>query len=437
MIHSLNEMRDLRRRLTTTLSSIVKQLTKQQEQQYSGRVFDFIQSASIPKLAQLDQQLNQLGSEQIVALANEPTLNDRVLFPYITSTIPKSGQLQLDSNAGRLNQTVLQSEINYCLYLRNLAIDGFDPLNLLSNLNNITTNSYSTTTNQQVIPVKQQQSESTQTKSGWQRDNNTKQMTTSDKFLKRTQTAIYFNHLQQVISLNRFLLNNFGSSSSSERWEESNNFDIYNNSDYNFYEENLNNRHSYDENKHHSIFEKKPTKRSNNNNRDSSSLTASNQRSTVGDFGDFIGNNLNQFMTLMPSFDLMIGYIKFPDNNHQSREFKANQSSMRDFRNVSLSKIMPSTGEKVALITKQFLPFQIANLLVNSSNYLDEQLVSWLKFADYHFVANLASNKSNLAQLCNLDKILAKSTPSARTSQVFIIDYERSAIRQKVSAVQL
>lgn len=335
MIHSTDEMRDLRRRLTTTLSSIVKQLTK--HQQHSGRVFDFIQSASIPKLAQLDQQLSQLGSEQLVALANEPTLNDRVLFPYITSTIPKSAQLQLDSNAGRLNQTILQSEINYCLYIRNLAINGFDPFNLLSNLNNVTANSYSTTTNQQVIPVKQQQqSETSQTKSGWQRDNNTKQMTAGNKFLKRAQTAIYFNHLQQVISLNRFFLNNFGSSPS-ERWEESNNFDIYNNSDYSFYEDNLNNKHSYEDSIQHSIFEKKPRKRSNSNHEDSSSLAALNQRNTIGDFGDFIGSNLNQLMTLMPSFDLMIGFIKSSDDNHQSLEFKANQSFTKDFQNVSSS----------------------------------------------------------------------------------------------------
>lgn len=42
-----------------------------------------------------------------------------------------------------------------------------------------------------------------------------------------------------------------------------------------------------------------------------------------------------------------------------------------------------------------------------------------------------------MAEFCNLDSILAKSTPSVRTSHVFIVDSERSTSRQKVSAFQL
>lgn len=329
MLSSLDETRDLRRKLVATLSSIVKQLTNKQ-QTNSGRVFDYIQSASLPELAQLDRQLNQLGSEQLVALANEPTLYDRVLFPQLSLFVKGTTNNQLETNIQQnlLNQTILQSEVNYCLYIRQLATTTSDPLNLISNFNN-----KSLAYSNQAISVKEQKSSGSsqqlaETKVGapaWHRDTNSNGTiitTKANNFVKRTQAAIYFNHMQQSTLLSRYL-NNFGRKRSEEFI-----FDSVN-SDNIFYEDGLNKPklHEYDEDQQQEVkFEEKPRKRSNND--DSSPAIGRNS------LGDYIANNLNHFMPLMPSFDLMIGFIKTSSDNYQDLrryQFK----STKDFQNVS------------------------------------------------------------------------------------------------------
>lgn len=74
-------------------------------------IFDLIQASNVSQLARLDGQFKLLASQKLVALVEQPTLADPLLFPNFLFLIQSNGfgfKLQK------------QAQLNYCLYLKSL-----------------------------------------------------------------------------------------------------------------------------------------------------------------------------------------------------------------------------------------------------------------------------------------------------------------------------
>lgn len=130
-----------------------------QNDDQDAQVFEFIKSANLGQLAQIEHELGFASDgAQLLLLATEPNLDDKLLFPHFSALfkmnrlhVGRQDQPSSTSWLARMaglegtNQTSLRNELDYCLYMRRLydanslavetgnlsALNELDPIGLL------------------------------------------------------------------------------------------------------------------------------------------------------------------------------------------------------------------------------------------------------------------------------------------------------------------
>lgn len=388
--------RDLRRLLDATLSQIVRTVdhrstdggseTTSSNQSEQLAAFDYIQSAPLEKLAQIDLELRrQTGNspnDQLLNMAFGPNLDDKLLFPHLSPLI-KAGQLDF-GHRSLANFSQVRSEANYCLYVDQLYANGSDPLGLVgSELNergskSINNNQFSNNNENILLRSTIASASINQTDQGarnnnkqdWHRDDldppNRSTPTGANRasIYKRSVLATQFNHLHHIHLLN-MLLNAFNRDEDSSLENQITGRDVSSNtrnmgrtlgSSEEGDEEEASVAQLHQQQQGRSILARADTgqirKRGLLISESDASFTTKNDDDTgVMETGEISKRSLqgferlpnedrNQLLAPLGSIDLMIGYIK--SNSKSGHDFEGASLPYRvgaNYKNVSWNKL--------------------------------------------------------------------------------------------------
>lgn len=255
---------DLQRKLGLILGQIVERSSNwaNATPPTERKLFQFIQSANLSQLARLERDLRRLGSEQLSALASNPTPADRLLFPHLPALFGQSPQLDQFAGAALANWSQISAELNYCLYMRQLYANGSDPLSLLQSRS--AGNSERHLTDESV---------------GWQLNQSQAARRKVHK-TRRFTTAPTFNHLRQINLISQLIGSNKAHEGGAENLDEG--------------------EPEFDED----------SDEQHDNSRSIAMRAGSLNRRAADEYGERADNQLQQLMALESNFDLFIGYLK-------------------------------------------------------------------------------------------------------------------------------
>lgn len=231
--------RDLKRKLTQTLGQILVQQQQQQSNSNSDNhnnsvvsdnyqqstnneiLTDYLISANLSQLAKINEQFNELASEELILFANEPSLDDKLLFPQLSNIIKSLNQYVtsnnqqendfliknlLFNNNDNNNFTLIKNELNYCHYVKQLywplqttTNTEYDQLNLLQYKNGLFRN--------KIKLNFFNETSSMLSNKFWHREDNSDN-NGKKSYYRRLMTSLNFNHLYNLNSIIQLLDHN-------------------------------------------------------------------------------------------------------------------------------------------------------------------------------------------------------------------------------------
>lgn len=373
-----SETKDSRRKLVADLSMIIqKQLiesskltndTTTEQLANEQKVAQFLQVANLTQLAQIEYELELVNSDAQLALIKSPTLDDKLLFPHFSLLIK---QQSFNLVAAFINTTYKKAQLNYCLYVNRLYnLKSSDDLKLISS------DPTATTKLNFDGPSKSQRSNIT--------------ARNLDAASQIFHTINNINKLEEILD-------------SPLRELE---IPLPANPDENLYE----NEEEDDEEDEEKILKKQHDRTiliqsgilgpGSNKRRLVGRQRDLIKRNTLisGHFGERSGSDLEELMSIVSSFDLMIGVSKLKDSFDRSEHLNFRPRNPLTLQNYS------------------HLIEAAMNVTSIPSMGHQEDLLDVVNFADLHALASWFANEQlNLNQLCGFKFTSSIITPSKST----------------------
>lgn len=390
------------RQTTSKLFSELELIVRTQSQRPVYRVFEHLKSANLSQLASIELELSRNLPSKYLALVNQPNLEDRLLFPYFSSLFHSNKQasnlsamdeLMTAVNGGNSSATSIKSELNYCLYMRQLELKlasigpetvqnitqllvDFDPIGLIPRIysNQVNSTVTGTTSSQQTNNLFASSEASLQV-GQWRQD--VRSMPVNAIRSRRATIAAEFHHLRHAQLLNSLLVKRLQQQQQQRQTQQQ-----------------LDDEDEEDE------AERKQQLRSMqilSSSAGESAMSNRLKRSKDDDYSTLVGaphEEAQQLAELLGSVDLMLGFVAQPIRS-QTRPGLQERHNNQQYSEVSSFVGTPGDSPNKKLTATVPL-LQIVKALngLGSGRQLNEDLLALFKFADLHFVASLGTDES-------------------------------------------